>query len=107
MNNTINKDRKITLQTGEQYNLKLSSLAMAGYLWEFEVDNLFVAATEKKASEPPEKKQLGEMAIGGSYDEDFTIYGVNPGETKVTFTQSRPFEFGPPYCEHTVYITVI
>jgi predicted secreted protein len=103
---TIKKDRKITLHSGEQYNMQLSSLAMAGYLWEFEVDNLFVAAAEKKTPKPPKNKPIGEMAIGDAYNESFIIYGVNPGETKITFTQSRPFELGPPYCEHTIYITV-
>lgn len=105
---TIKTENNLVLKVNHQHRIELPSLASAGYLWEFEVGNLFVAAVEKTTNKKEKlpKESSEDLPIGNSYDECFIIYGVGKGETKITFTQSRPFEFGVPYKEYIVHVVV-
>jgi predicted secreted protein len=77
----------ITLNVGGSTTLKFKSLATAGYVWDYELDNTGIIYVTPEGTT---KSSL--LAAGQSLDEVFGIEASAPGIVHVTFRQRRSWQ---------------
>jgi predicted secreted protein len=78
----------IRIDTGKSSIIKLPSLAMAGYVWNFEVDGKEIISVSEDRSTSTEK----DVRAGESLAERFLVRAIKPGTAKVVFSQKRSWE---------------
>lgn len=95
---------EIKLKVGESASLPFTSLATAGYEWNYTIDeNSDYVALEKDFLQ----KEFSKKYIGASADEVFTITAKKKGVTNITFSQRRSWEKeATPYKKQIVKVTI-
>lgn len=78
----------IHINTGKSSTISLPSLAMAGYVWNFEVDGNEIISV----SEDLPTAANTDLKAGESMAEKFTIQALQPGTAKIVFSQKRSWE---------------
>lgn len=66
----------------------MTSLAMAGYLWQFEIDRQDIISVSEERSAPTDRN----LRPGESLTEKFLVLAINPGTAKIVFSQKRSWE---------------
>ena len=80
-------DDNIVLNIGETTDIRLPSLATAGYLWKIQSSETpIVSVTESRGVLPKDK------AVGASPDAIFTVKGLRKGSYQLHLEQRRPWE---------------
>lgn len=98
----------ITLQGGEENQLRLPGAGSVGYVWVHRVEGPqgVVALHLESASAPP-KPIPGSLPQGCSVDQILILRGLDPGTVTVHLELRRPWERQrPPRMQHTVEVTV-
>ncbi len=78
----------IHINTGKSSTINLPSLAMAGYVWSFEVEGKEIISVSEDSSTLPSAN----LKAGESMAEKFTVRALKPGTAKIVFTQKRSWE---------------
>ncbi len=78
----------IHIDTGKSSTISLPSLAMAGYVWNFEVDRKEIVTVSEDRSTLTDTGLKG----GESLAEKFLIRALQPGTAKIVFSQKRSWE---------------
>ncbi|MGH9451584.1 MAG: protease inhibitor I42 family protein [Terriglobia bacterium] len=98
----------ITLQGGEEGQLRLQGAGSVGYVWIHRVDGPpgVVSLHFESASAPP-KPISGSLPQGGSVDQILVLRGLGAGRVTVHLELRRPWEHDrPPRMQYTVEVTV-
>ncbi|MEX8547351.1 MAG: protease inhibitor I42 family protein [Mucilaginibacter sp.] len=78
----------IHINTGKSSTINLPSLAMAGYVWNFEVEGKeIISVSEDRSTSLSENLKAGE-----SMAEKFIVQALQPGTAKIVFSQKRSWE---------------
>ncbi len=78
----------IKLNVGKSSTIVLTSLASAGYLWTFQIDNEQIVSV----SEDRSPTTSGDVKAGSSFPEKFLVTALKPGTAKLIFVQKRSWE---------------
>jgi predicted secreted protein len=93
----------IHLRVGEAHDVALPGLGTAGYVWRSEPG----AGTELTVEKRERSGEPADGAAGASSGEVFRIRALQPGQVRIRFVQSRPWEQAvSPLNEHIVEVTV-
>jgi predicted secreted protein len=97
------KHDEVELRVGDEHSIELEGLMTAGYVWEPEV-----VGDESIAEVTKGRGQAGDpgVGVGASPAEVFTIKAIQPGKTRVRFTQRRPWDPAAQSDEHIVDLLV-
>ncbi len=79
--------QQLQIKIGTTALIKLESLAGAGYLWDYSVDNSSIIELEKKDSELQMPRNAGHSGM-----EVFEVRGLKKGTANISFNQSRQWE---------------
>ena len=94
----------LNLKVGEEYVLELPGLAVAGYIWQEDLEQSGVIAVRWTRGVLPGSAPL---AVGQSVPEKVGIRALVPGELTLTLSQRRPWERNrPPVRSHTIHVSV-
>jgi len=88
---TMDKDESITLKPGEVHEVTLQSRGAAGLQLLYRTSTDSVVEVKRKDVSPGDAKQIPPN-IGGAIPVIFTIKALKPGDTRVTFYETRPWD---------------
>ena len=93
----------IQIDAGKSSTISLPSLAMAGYLWNFEVDRKEIVSVSE---DRPTSNNAG-LKAGESVAEKFLVRGLQPGAAKIVFVQKRSWEQNNTALAIQIYTVVV
>ena len=95
---------QIELSVGEQYIVRLMPIASAGYTWEHVLEGESGVADVAVTTISPSPDTLLHRSTmqGTSFEKQFTIKGIKPGNTNIRFLLHRPFEHDKPALEERI-----
>ena len=93
----------IHINTGKSSTINLPSLAMAGYVWNFEVEGKEIISVSKDRSTALNTN----LKAGESIGEKFTIQALQPGTAKIVFSQKRSWEQNNTALSIHIYTVVV
>lgn len=78
----------IHIDTGKSSVISMTSLAMAGYMWHFEIDRQDIISVSEERSASTDIN----LRAGESLAEKFLVRAINSGTAKIVFSQKRSWE---------------
>ncbi len=98
---------KIELKVGEKYTFRLKGLGVAGYNWEYTIEETRKVASVSLEFVDDQKKAERILPPGYSRDVLVTIQPLEPGHATIHFAQRRLWEKDKlPLKEHVLEIFV-
>ncbi len=80
-------DEQLQIKIGDTAFIRLESLATAGYVWNYSIDDNSIIELKKEANEFQKP-----LVAGYSGMEVIAVKGLKKGMTKIFFTKSRKWE---------------
>jgi len=95
---------ELALFVGEAISLTLPGLGSAGYQWTVNVDDATVASVVKLGNV---RRTSASANSNASYDEQFAITALVPGQTVIHLVQRRVFQkTSPPHSARDILVRV-
>jgi predicted secreted protein len=104
---SLDQPKIIELHVGESYEISFPGHGTAGYVWGFKMESETrkIAEVEEKQNRAKDSKSIKQRTY--SADRTFAIHAISPGNARVRFMESRPWEKDKqPLNEHNIEIFV-